>query len=745
MIPGVDTSGMGTYEIMNLIKAMLKDQITPQIMDRLKALIPEVTAPAMTLDEIMNTIQRRLTEGKALAGYVDQTVARLKAMTNPDVTGLDEGLTLVEAKIKDVDQIRAENTSLHRIMGRVKAKVNALLLDPREKIPDVCQILDAVDVEYAHVKERVVERENMISDAIGELRLILGVPKTEDLTLAQIVDLLKVRAGAEREHHTRLCGAVHMLTSTPADQVVSEIVRVIGSRDYYVKALLPRLCPDVDLTGKTVDEVLNLIEAQHKTVAERLGTSYAREMDLIRELAEVKTRLETAGRESADLARALHLAEDKINAQSVNTLSATYKDLDRVRDAIGLNGNASVDYTVQRIADTRRDALWAQGTVKMVKQVLGIDTECDRVSIERTLKALRNELTETRDGLADRVSELDAIKDALSLSPATPATEVVDKVKDLIKTRRKDEDRAVAMERRALIRFLDMPESTTWHEIANEVVRRFSYKDGVLVGIGDSIKTLATIVGLDPTVASLPTPGPIPSVINTVTAIRDSLLAVVGHPGGESLSLNAALSLLQSKVSGVALSLGLSEYASLTTIRTAIDLSAQYQIRTRLLTILCEDPNRAKTMTTDEVVNLIQSKIAALALNVSLPEHATWNMIMERIQHLAPSSLILHDLVSALGTTKAMDANEAMRRATDKIRYAQKQTSRLIKALGDGEAQDLHGAVDKILNMLTNMRPSLLLHKELASVLYLPEHASVNEAMRRATDKIKALRDLLNF
>ncbi len=434
MIPGVDTSGMGTYEIMNLIKAMLKDQPTPQIVDRLKTMIPEATAPAMTLDEIMATIETRLTAKKALDEYMDRILTRLKVMTGVDVGNVDDGLVLAETKIEDANQIWVENASLHRILGRVKAKVNALILDPREKITDLCQALDVVQAEYDRVKERAVERENMISDAIGELRLILGVPKTEDLTLAQIVGVLKAKASEGHEHHTRLCGAVHMLTTTPADRVVNEIVRVVGSRDYYVKALLSRFVNEgVAYNDKTVDEVLSMIEAQHKTVTERLGTSYAREIELTKEVAEAKFALEQCL---------------KVHAHTSDRLEAA---------------------------------------------------------------------------------------------------------------------------------------------------------------------------------------------------------------------------------------------------------------------------------------------------------GATLNMIMERIQGMTPSMLCLQDLVEMLGTSKAMDANEAMRRATDKIRYAQKQTSRLIKILGDGEAQDLHGAVDKIQNMVTNMRPSMLILAELATALGMSTTASVNEAMRRATDKIKALRDLLNF
>jgi hypothetical protein len=43
------------------------------------------------------------------------------------------------------------------------------------------------------------------------------------------------------------------------------------------------------------------------------------------------------------------------------------------------------------------------------------------------------------------------------------------------------------------------------------------------------------------------------------------------------------------------------------------------------------------------------------------------------------------------------------------------------------------------------MTPSALYWHDLASVLYMPKTAGVNEVLRRATDKIKALRDLLNF
>jgi len=391
MIPDVDTTRMGVYEIMNLIKAMLRDRSKSEIVDRLKAMVPGVTAPALTVDELLNTIEIKFSAGKALDSYMDQILARLKVMTGVDIGNVDEGLARIEAQFKDVndrckslrtnlclshdmpasvvldraivtlENTQTENAYMHRIMGRVQAKANALLLNPREKITDVCQALDAVHAEYDHVKARAlksealaVERENMISDAIGELRLILGTPKTEDLTLAKITDLLKVKASEGREYHARLCGAVHVLTSTPMDRVVNETVRVIGSRDYYVKALLSRFVNEgVTFNDKTVDDVLAMIEAEQKTLTERLGTSYAREMTLVKELADAKTQLATAGKESADLARALHLAEDKINAQAVHMGQGEYlrKVLTNVGAALGMADPADVDHVLTQAQD----------------------------------------------------------------------------------------------------------------------------------------------------------------------------------------------------------------------------------------------------------------------------------------------------------------------------------------------------------------------------------------------------------
>lgn len=461
--------------------ARAENQTVTAIMGRLKSMIQDVTAPAMTRDEVLTTIERRLTAGKALNEYMGQILARLKGMTGVDIGNVDDGLYLVEAKIKAGAEAQTENAYMHRIMGRVKAKVGALLLNQREKITDVCQALDAVQAEYAIVKDQslrnaglAAERENMISDVIGELRLILGTPKTEDLTLAKIMDLLKARVSEGHEYHKRLCEAVHVLTTTPMDRVVDETVRALGARDYFVRTRLSRLCPDVDMDGKTTDEVLAMIEAEQKTLTERLGTSYAREMTLVKELAETKTQLATAGKESADLARALHLSEDKINTQhnahaetmaqirtalgvgktatsnyivetienGIGTIggltrfrddmrtvlgeknaTAKYmvdtvdemrrdmasiksalgypfattrevltqigtqiKDLDRVRDAIGLRESAPIDYVVQRIADTRRDMLWAQGTVSMVSVALSGNQTAERTEIMARLK-----------------------------------------------------------------------------------------------------------------------------------------------------------------------------------------------------------------------------------------------------------------------------------------------------------------------------------------------------------------------
>ena len=403
-----------------------------------------------------------------------------------------------------------------------------------------------------------------------------------------------------------------------------------------LKPTLLSLIPDVTAPAMTLDEIVNTIrrrlvkvkdaheyDVEIKTLTERLGTSYAREIELTKELAEVKTRLATAGKESADLARALHTSEDEINNQIIRT-------------------------------------------AKFVGEA------------ETVIANLRTELVQTQNMLTDRVHDLGVLKTTLT-------------------------------------------------------------------GVRDSIKALDKVVGLDPTVAAFSIPSLLPALTERTTAIRDSLLAVVGHPGGESLSLNAVLSLLQSKVSGVALSLGLSEYASLVAINTAVEnlrktwhsdvvadsnnrnrehllkahqvlfdlnkilrrnltlpeaisaavgeisalraardnqartigtltanqdaqISAQYLIRTRLLTLLCEDPNRAGTMTTDEVVNLAQSKIAALALNLSLPETATMNEIMRKIQGMTPSMLILAELATVLGMSPTVGVNEAMRWATDKIK-----------------------------------------------------------------------------
>lgn len=923
---------------------MTLDELRPTLL----SLIPDVTAPGLTLAEIMNVIQRRLIAGKALDEYMGQIQARLKGMTGVDIGNVDEGLTRAEDRLKSATMAEAENVYMHRIMGRIQAKANALLLNPREKITDVCQALDAVQAEYDHVKSQALKNSDlatargiMISDAIAGLCEALGTPRTEDVTLAKITDLLKARASEGHEYHKRLCEAVHVLTTTPMDRVVNETVRVIGSRDYYVKALLSRFVNEgVTFNDKTVDEVLAMIEAEQKTLTERLGTSYAREMTLVKELAETKTQLATAGKESADLARALHLSEDKINRQGtdlaeikhalgqvlkvhdwvmatirkalhmgeketvasiedaiqrlvkltqdqrtiltgvcgllgLNVDESTYsdivdkvgtlvqgraqvredlrlapgervdlhglrevlckavglpeftsmptvvdravevlsferkaanmaerstlarfrddmrtvlgeknatakymvdtvdemrrdmasiksalgypfattrevltqigtqiKDLDRVRDAIGLRESAPIDYVVQRIADTRRDMLWAQGTVSMVSAALSGNQTAERTEImarlSGTVKAqerfatlsngLCNDLDmppgdmdavrrrvrdlvvfeqdviktmggsdrdQVRDGIGVLQSEYKAqaetftiLRQILGLGVGCALTTIVAKVQYLIETGHmhaqgefapldmlnhvlggnyalpgaldratgkikymqaqtarlckivgntetlhgavdmvaslasrvgKDDASTASQERRALIRYMDMAESSTWHEITNEVVRRISYTNGVLAGVGDSIKALAQIVGLDPIVAALPVPGPIPSLISYATAIRDSLLAVVGHPGGETLSLNAALSLLQSKVSAVALALGLSKYASL---------------------------------------DAAENKIALMPMPAPMPA--------------------LRELVLTLHTTKTMDANEAMTAAADKIKDMRQALSDLL-------------------------------------------------------------------
>ena len=799
---------------------MTLDELRPTLL----SLIPDVTASGLTLAEIMNVIQRRLIAGKALDTHLNQITVRLKAMTGVDVTNVDDGLALAEAKIKAGAEAQAENAYMHRILSGVKAKVGSLLLNQREKITDVCQALDVVQAEYAIVKDQsmrnaglAAERENMISDVIGELRLILGTPKAEDLTLAKIMDLLKA-------NHQRLCGAVHVLTTTPMDRVVNETVRALGARDYLVRNRLSRLCTDVAMDGKTTDEVLSMIEAQHKTLTERLGTSYAREIELTRDLTEAKTRLQTAGKESADLARALHLAEDKINGQStrmgklagevetltrfrddmrtvlgepaatakymVDTVDEMRRDLttiknvlgmdrtvttsdvvlqigthikvlDRVRDAIGLRESAPLDYVVQRICDTRRDLHWAQGTLSMVKQALGLDGEYDRHTIMSGIESI----IKAKKTAEDRHSAvLVGLCDDLDMPLHGSA-----RVRDEIKARRKElaeTKDALATLSNGLCDDLDMP--TGDMDAVRKRVRDLvvfeqdvittmggSDRDQVRDGIGDSIKTLAQIVGLDPTVAALPVPGPLPYAIDTLTAIKDCLLAVVGHPGGESLSLNAALSLVQRKVSGVALALGLSEYASLDAIQRvsknkikvtreimlkqcqrlaqvmgygqgtepalemhvdklmsmianmahALDMPKETTLpaliqritclapimagyRARILTLLCEDPNRAGTMTTDEVVNLFKSRFACLAKNLSLPEDATLNTIMERIQNVimdqfhgsAGAMPALRELVLTLHSTKAMDPNEAMTAAADKIKDLRQGLQDLLNA-----------------------------------------------------------------
>lgn len=193
----------------------------------------------------------------------------------------------------------------------------------------------------------------------------------------------------------------------------------------------------------------------------------------------------------------------------------------------------------------------------------------------------------------------------------------------------------------------------------------------------------AMTVGMDPAQTMLT----LPALIQYVNACKDSLLALTRDPDSKILSLNAALSLVQSKVSGVALALGLSEYASLDKVGDAVKnllkdrdnqarmvatlnvpIEGRSKTRERLLTLLCEDPNRAGTMTTDEVVDLLKSKFACLALNLSLPEDATLNEIMEQIQGMTPSALYWHDLASVLYMPKTAGVNEVLRRATDKIK-----------------------------------------------------------------------------
>ena len=111
----------------------------------------------------------------------------------------------------------------------------------------MCQALDAVQAGIRHRQDQspenaglAAERENMIPDVIGELRLILGTPKTEDLTLAKITWTCRGQ-GHEGQVPQRLCEAVHALTTTPMDRVVDETVRALGARDYFVRTRL-RAC-----------------------------------------------------------------------------------------------------------------------------------------------------------------------------------------------------------------------------------------------------------------------------------------------------------------------------------------------------------------------------------------------------------------------------------------------------------------------------------------------------------------------
>jgi hypothetical protein len=595
MIPGVDTSGMGTYEIMNLIKAMLKDQPTPQIMDRLKALIPDVTAPAMTLDKIVNTIEARLTAKKALDAYMDQILARLRNMTGADVGNVDDGLYLAEAKIKAGAEAQAENASLHRILGRVKAKVNALFLDRGAILRKIAVVIEDRD-----------QAQNRIAELIGGLCEDLDMPahgvhaiRDEVQSLVTLRTNMRTLLGKEMTDEQLLDQVTQLLTFAGEYRGMSDTLVILR-------------------------RTLGLgVDCAKDTIVAKVG-------DLVQERAQTREDLGLAPGQSVDalctrLCKALGLSEDTSVAKTVNTLSEAFEAMHRVRDAIGLNENASVDYTVQKIADVRRAMLWAQGTVKMVREVLNIDSECDRAAILSTIaglakakktaeerhsavlaslcealdmplhgatrvrdkiKTLRNELTETRDGLADRVSELDAIKDALSLSPATPASEVVDKVKDL------HTGWPATVNHQAMVKALSLPTGMTSDEVARKIVEEVSFLRGQV----DGLRGIA-----------------------------------VKH-------------------------------------------------RENLLSLLCEDPTRAVHMTVDEFQNLFKSKIAALALNVSLPEHATLNMIMERIQGMTPSMLCLQDLVEMLGTSKALTLNEALIMATNRIRGMRKGLLDLLNA-----------------------------------------------------------------
>ena len=52
--------------------------------------------------------------------------------------------------------------------------------------------------------------------------------------------------------------------------------------------------------------------------------------------------------------------------------------------------------------------------------------------------------------------------------------------------------------------------------------------------------------------------------------------------------------------------------------------------------------------------------------------------------------------------------------------------------------------MNEIMRKIQGMTPSMLILAELTTALGMSTTVGANEAMRRATDKIKALRDLLN-
>jgi hypothetical protein len=475
-----------------------------------------------------------------------------------------------------------------------------------------------------------------------------------------------------------------------------------------------------DLLTKGESESMGMIESLSKSVdtfkAER--STLARFRDDMRTVlgeknATAKYMVDTVDEMRRDMAsiRSVLGYPFATTREVLTQIQAMHDGANRVRDAIGLRSDAPIDYVVQRIADTRRDMLWAQGTVSMVSAALSGNQTAERTEIMARLKDtikgreraqeraadlyttlctdLNMPTTLNLDEIRDRVQELitlrsnmrtflgkdmtdeqlldqvthlislrseyqgmsdtlSILRQSLGLGVDCDKTTIVAKVQErdhktealidallrfvetgamtealnrewsvldsrgqvpknwgMLLTKIEAMSRSMATERRALIRFLNMAESSTWHEITNEVVRRISYKDGFISGINDLIKDAAKAVGMDPAQTTLP------SLIQYVNACKDSLLGVVGHPEGETLSLNAALSLLQSKVSALALALGLSKYASLDAVENKIALMPMHApmpaLRELVLTM-----GQTETMTADEAMIAATARIKGM-------------------------------------------------------------------------------------------------------------------------------------